>query len=235
MTSLKILVLIAVSCLITSPLFADIYEWTDENGVRHFTNYAPPAASRVLMKTEEVPYDEESDLKRMEADRQARLEMIRLEIAEREAELELRETEAERRLAEADRVAQEARREADLILQEAESNSRFTYRSWGYGCDDGYYGCNRIYWRWHYGKKKHYKAPHKPRRYPEKYFDHSRKGFRREYHTETDYRRKAPYLKPNRYDRSGAMSGGVRIGFRSASDQGLYRISPARPGSGRRR
>jgi hypothetical protein len=235
MNSLKTLLLIAVFCLVTSSLFADIYEWTDENGVKHYTNYAPPADSRVLMKTKEVPYDEVSDRARMEADRQAQLELARLEIAEREAELEMRETEADRRLADADRAVQEARQDADLILQEAESNRQVTYRSWSYWCDDGFYGCNPIYRRWYYGKKKYYAAPHRPRHYPEKYFDRTRKDFRRDHQTGTGYHSKAPYLKTNLYYRSDLMSAGDRIGLQSGSDQGLSRISPARPGLGRRR
>ncbi len=223
MKSLKILLLITVSCLVTSSPFADIYEWTDENGVKHFTNYAPPADSRVLMKTKEVPYDEESDRARMEADRQARLEQARLEIAEREAELELREAEAERRLAEADRVAQEALREAESILQEAENDRRSSFRSSGYWFYGGYYGCKPSYRRWYNGKKKDYAAPHKPRRDPQKHYDYNRQ----------DLRRKTPYLKTNLYYRSGSLSGGVRIGSRSGSYQGLSRISSA--GSGLRR
>lgn len=235
MNRLKILILIALSGLVASSVFADIYEWTDEDGVRHFTNYAPPAHSKVLMKTKEVPYDEESDRERMEADQLAQRELADQEIEEREAELELRETEAEQRLAEADRVAQEARRDADLILQEAEANRRVVYPSWGYWCDDGYYGCSPIYRRWYSDKKKYYPALHTRSRYPEKYFDHSRKDFRREYQTGAGYRGKAPYLKTNRYYRSHSQSAGVRIGLRSESDRGLSRISPARSGSGRRR
>ena len=232
MNSLKTLLLIAVFCLVTSSLFADIYEWTDENGVKHYTNNAPPADSRVLMKTKEVPYDEESDLERMEAERQAQLELARLEIAEREAELELRETEAERRLAEADRLAQEAQRDADLILQEAESNRQVTYRSWSYWCDDGFYGCNPIYRRWYYRNKKYYATPHKPGRYPSKHFDHNRQDYRRAYRTGTGYRSKTPYLKTNLNYRRGSINGGIRFGLPSGSDRGF---SPARPGLGRRR
>jgi len=37
----------------TSPVSATIYTWTDENGVVHFTNYAPPSHAQVIV--EDVP------------------------------------------------------------------------------------------------------------------------------------------------------------------------------------
>ena len=101
-----------LSCIAATSSLADIYEWTDENGVKHYSNYAPAAKSKVMMKTKEDPYDEAADRARVEAERQEFLELSRLEIAQREAELELREAEAERKLAAAERVAQEALREA---------------------------------------------------------------------------------------------------------------------------
>jgi len=58
MKGLKIFLLIAAGCLIAGPLNADIYEWTDENGVKHFTNYTPPDNATILIKFEELPYDE---------------------------------------------------------------------------------------------------------------------------------------------------------------------------------
>ena len=100
MKGLKIFCFLTLSYFITCPLYADIYEWTDENGVKHFTNYTPPAGATVLLKTEEVPYDEDADRERVEADRKIQLELARLELAEREAEIERRTTEAERRAAE---------------------------------------------------------------------------------------------------------------------------------------
>ena len=57
MTNFKIILIILVSCIAAASAFADIYEWTDENGVKHYSNYAPPAESRVLMKTKEEPYE----------------------------------------------------------------------------------------------------------------------------------------------------------------------------------
>ena len=53
MSTFKISVFILVSCIVATSSFADIYEWTDENGVKHYSNYAPASKSRVLMKTKE--------------------------------------------------------------------------------------------------------------------------------------------------------------------------------------
>ena len=125
MSGFKLCVLVLIGCMFAGVATADIYEWTDEDGVKHYSNYAPPENSKILMKTKEEPYNEEADRARAEAERQAQLELTRLEIAQREAELELREAEAERKLAEADRLAEEAQRDAESYNEESE-NSRST-------------------------------------------------------------------------------------------------------------
>ena len=61
---------------------ADIYSWTDENGVRHFTNQAPPEHAELLIKSPEISHDEEAHQRRLEEDR---LALARQELAEREA------------------------------------------------------------------------------------------------------------------------------------------------------
>ena len=152
MKGLKILLLVAAGCLIAGSVQADIYEWTDANGVKHFSNFAPPDDARILMKTEEVPYDEAADLARMEADRQYQLqyqlEIAKQEIAAREAELERREAEAARKAAE----AEERVREADQYLNDAQNDSWY-YRG------GGYYGYNRPPYIDHY-KRKYRKKTH---------------------------------------------------------------------------
>jgi len=154
MIGFKIIVFMLLSCIAATYSVADIYEWTDENGVKHYSNYAPAVKSKVLMKTKEAPYDEEADRARVEADRQEFLELSRLEIAQREAELELREAEAQRKLAAADRMAQEALREAEDYLEEAGTDSRIIYRGVGYWCRDDRYDCNDpIHHRWYYRNK----------------------------------------------------------------------------------
>ncbi len=106
MTVLKILLCITAVCFVASSLYADIYGWTDEGGVKHYTNYAPPPEARIMMKTEELPYDEAADRARLEAEREEQLELTRLELAERKVELERRGAKIEQRLAEAGHQAE---------------------------------------------------------------------------------------------------------------------------------
>lgn len=117
--------------LAASTARADIYSWTDENGVRHFTNYAPPKQAKLLMKTSEIPYDEEADNQRLETER---LEDARQELAEREAFLQQEQQAAERRIAGANARADAALWEADRILQQAEAEAKDT----GYDGSNGY-------------------------------------------------------------------------------------------------
>ena len=131
MTVLKIFVCLTVGCFVAASLYADIYEWTDEDGVKHYTNYEPAAEAKIMMKTEELPYDEAADRARLEAEREEQLALTRLELAERKAELELREAEAEQRLSEAGRQAEETLREAEKILNEAR-NDRYDYEDFSY-------------------------------------------------------------------------------------------------------
>jgi hypothetical protein len=164
MKGLKILLLVAAGCIIAGSAQADIYEWTDANGVKHFTNYAPPDDATILMKTEEVPYDEAADLARMEADRQYQLqyqlEIAKQEIALREAELERREAAAERRAAE----AEERLRQADEYLDDA-LKDRWYYRGGGYY---GYYRPPYVeHYKRKYRKKSHY--GHSKKTYDKKY------------------------------------------------------------------
>lgn len=140
-------VLIFSGVFIAGPVQADIYQWTDENGTKHFTNYQPPANATILMKTAEVPYDEAADRARIEADRQYQLELERLELAERQAEIEQREAEAERKVQDAERYADETMKRADEYLDDSIYN-RWYYRSgsWG-GYGYGYPRYNRYYYR----------------------------------------------------------------------------------------
>jgi hypothetical protein len=170
--NIMILVLLAVWVygFVALTARADIYSWTDENGVNHFTNYAPPKQAKLLMKTPEIPFDEEADNQRRENDR---LEAARQELAEREAFLLQEQQAAERRLAEANARADAALWEADRILQEAETAAEDANydRSNGYAYGDspfyrfGYspgYHYERYYRKKnHHYKKRHYAYPHR--------------------------------------------------------------------------
>ena len=212
MKGLKLFFIVTVSYFIATPLYADIYEWTDENGVRHFTNYAPPAAAKILIKTEEVPYDEAADRERIEAERQLQLELDRLEVAEKEAELERLAAEAERKAAEADRYSEEVRRQADRYLQEAKSD-RYYYRTYGYF---GYYRPPHYYlkpYKRHYFKRNHY--------------GHSGKNLYYKYRQKERFSRKTYKTKhPLKY-RGGNGYSASRIGRRG---KGYYGIEYSRGG-----
>ena len=119
----KILMLAALGLagFATLEVNADIYSWTDENGVRYFTNDAPPKQAQLLMKTPEIAYDEEADLQRRQNEE---LEAARQELAEREAFLQEQQQAAERRIAEANARAEAALREADRILVLVMGSSR---------------------------------------------------------------------------------------------------------------
>jgi hypothetical protein len=150
---------------------ADIYSWTDENGVNHFTNYAPPKHAKLLMKTSEIPYDAEADNQRRETDR---LEVARQELAERETFLLQEQQAAERRIAEANARANAALREADQILQEAEAAAEDTNynRSNGYLYGYGYYPSYR------YSRPSRYIRDYRYSRYPGYYHKNYYRGGR---------------------------------------------------------
>jgi len=150
MTVLKIFVFITVGCFVATSLYADIYEWTDEDGVKHFTNYAPAPEAKIMMKTEELPYDEAADRARLEAEREEQLELTRLELAERKAELERRELETEQRLVEAGRQAEEMLREAEKILNETR-NDGYNYGNYGYS------NFSRDFYPYHYKNRYYYR------------------------------------------------------------------------------
>ena len=51
MNGFKLFIIITAGFFLSSAAFADIYEWTDADGIKHYSNYAPPKNSRILMKT----------------------------------------------------------------------------------------------------------------------------------------------------------------------------------------
>ena len=230
MSSLKIMVFILLSCIVATSSFADIYEWTDENGVKHFTNYAPPDDATILMKSEEVPYDEAADRARIEADRQYQLELAKLEIAEKEAELARREAEAERRAAEAERYAAETEKAADQYLEDAR-NDRYYYRG------GGSYGYYRPLYdkRWYYRKYRpthDYSRPHKRIYRKKSHYGHSKKNYGNKYHQK---KHAYPQKYPSAHSlRSPGLSihSGYRVNSRSRSQMG--RSQAGRGSYGRR-
>jgi hypothetical protein len=105
-----------VICLLlwgSPPVTANLYHWTDAQGVRHFSNTPPPDGADATVLLEEIPYDPESDDKRR-AQEDAMLRES--ESAETQKRLENAERDAE----EARRQAEAARRKADRLEKELE-------------------------------------------------------------------------------------------------------------------
>ena len=255
MNGFKLFVFILVSCFAASLSSADIYEWTDENGLKHYTNQAPPSGSRLLMITKEEPYDEAADRARMEAEQQERLELARLEIAQREEELKLREAEAQRRLAEADHLAKEAMREDVYYLDEAYSRNRVIYSGGGFRSCRGDRGdCNSLnYNRWYYRtgnrrathpNKLNHRTPYQNYRYIKKPYGSDRKIQHNRYrgqirpHPNTRYRQKGqhPTYKLNtRSTNNYNIYRRYSTGSRSGKFNGRGNFSRGRLGFGMRR
>ncbi|MGD9303961.1 MAG: DUF4124 domain-containing protein [Desulfobacterales bacterium] len=178
MRRLYLFVVPVLLCILNTRVDADIYTWIDENGVKHFSNFAPPANAEVIMKTEELPYDEQADQQRMAAERQERLLAAWQEIADKEAELLDWQRAAEQEIEAADLRAQEALREAEELLSEAEesynrcSNSGLYYGYYPYyGHYKRWYRKNlSLYYRYpHCKHRKKYKWKPRPRPHPKPY------------------------------------------------------------------
>jgi hypothetical protein len=104
--------------------WADIYLWTDHNGVKHITNTSPPPNATLLMREPEIPHDAAADRARRESERSARLESERIELAERQARLLERELELQREALELQRHAEEYRRRLQKTADKLEHESR---------------------------------------------------------------------------------------------------------------
>jgi hypothetical protein len=241
MNAFKLFLFILIGCFAASISLADIYEWTDENGIKHYTNQTPPSGSKVLMIAKEEPYDEAADHTRMEAERQERLELARLEIAQREAELELREAEAERRLAEADqadqadRLAQEAMREDDYYPSEIYSRNWVISRAGGYRCRDDRWDCNYLDSnRWYYRNghsrstqpdKLYHRTPYQSYPYIKKPYGSDRKIHQNRYRGQVRPRHNTRYRQKGHYPT-------YKLNTRSTNNYNVYRGSPAGSRSG---
>ncbi len=81
--------------LFVTPLHADIYSWTDENGVKHFSNAPPADAQNVNIEFKEYQYNEKADRQRFEMEQEEWESVFRE--AEREEKKERQQAEAERR------------------------------------------------------------------------------------------------------------------------------------------
>lgn len=100
MKRLWIILTVSVGCWILSgtlPADADIYTWTDEKGVRHYSDSPPPDAEDPAVIFKEYPHDPATDQQRFEMEQQEWKSLIdQIEADDREAA-----EEAERRAREA--------------------------------------------------------------------------------------------------------------------------------------
>ncbi len=217
MGGIRFWIFMAIWGIVGPSVYADIYEWTDADGVRHFSNYAPPPEAGIMIKSEEVPHDEEADQARREVDQAAQQELSRQEFAERQQALERRELEAEQKLAEAEQKADEALRQAEKILDEA-GESGYDDETSGYyghpGYSRGYYPHvydDRYYFRNDTGSIYFLKRPrlniYKHHLYRNNKFGHDKGDRRHEFH-ENIYNRNAANLRgaPLRSDRGSRHS-----------------------------
>lgn len=186
----QILISSFLLCCVYSTVNADIYAWTDEDGVRHFTNYAPPPQANIIMKTQELPYDEQADKERMDTERQDQLTAALQEIAEKEARLAEMQVTAEKRLETANRKAQEALEQAESLLDQAQYESS-DYYGGGYQYY-GYYPYKRrhkrsIYNRWYY--RNQHSSYHKKSIFKHRHKSHYKTEQRRKKRHHHEYRK----------------------------------------------
>lgn len=184
---------------------ADIYFWTDENGVKNFTNYSPPEKAEVFMETSAA--DEDTALPEAETDRDGNadraLESGQLQAAAEEIEA-LREQVGELK----DQLAalpEAPSFESGGAATEAEEASN-TVR----------YGSGYVYWPYPYGYPPYgYKRHHKlgPRH------GYGRPGYKEQFNQSNGFKSYAYGRQPSQ---SGHGSLGPRPGYRS-SRKGAYR------------
>ena len=115
--------LIFTAAVATTGVQAEIYSWTDENGVRHYSDTPPEHPTRVEVH-EEIPHDREQDRKNQEA-HQELLERTAVEQRQQaRQELEGRLERTERKLQDAEKKARQALKAAEEARAIAEEKQR---------------------------------------------------------------------------------------------------------------
>jgi len=105
-------------------VLADIFSWTDENGVRHYSDN-PPGNSNEMKVTPEIPHDPETDQRNKEA-HQEMVKQVDADLQESEKrELEERLKRTENKLEAAERKAEQALDEAQKAREIAEEKQRY--------------------------------------------------------------------------------------------------------------
>jgi hypothetical protein len=200
-----------LGCVFSSTGRADIYVWTDDEGIKHFTNYAPPANAQLLMKTQEIPYDEQADQERRETEEQQRQALAWQAIAEKEAMLAEQQQEAEQRMAADRRRTEQILQQAEDLLDNAAAEDDVCDDSClSYGYYPYYYLKYPYHHPWYYRRNGsiYYQKPrhlYKSRSRPVDRHIHSGKAYRLR-----------PHLQTPRF-RFNPKSGSSRSGFKTSS------------------
>ncbi len=128
----RILILISLGLFLPPVVNADIYTWTDANGVKHFSNKPPRNEVVATRHSEEIPYDAEADRKNAEADRRY--------FEQRAMESKLRRLErTERALKESLDRARAAEGRADEQMQTFYEDEPYDWGTYYGGDYGGYY------------------------------------------------------------------------------------------------
>jgi len=216
MQRFRILPTFLLIALFGSVASADIFEWTDENGVRHFTNYAPPIQARILIKAEELPYDDSENKDRVEAESLEKLELAKLALAEKEAVLAAQQREADQRIAAADQRAAEALQLAEDLAEQAEKiNYNYRRRSESY-IYYPYYNHPRKHRKYYrhggniYFKKKHFSGYSQTRRFSRHGGHNTSRNHLNKHHSVNSLHNVKSFQKAKAHGRINKLRGGKR-------------------------
>jgi TolA-binding protein len=125
MKALPVILGLLLFCGLNGAANADIYSWTDADGIRHFSNHAPPEGAKVVAIDSELPYVEPSDEELQEAQQAERLSEAQRKIAEIEAERIERQRADERKIEESNQKATQALLDAPKPLKAREKKSSY--------------------------------------------------------------------------------------------------------------
>jgi len=103
---------LGIAILWTAAAWAQIYQWTDENGIRHFSDTPPKVSAEDIQSKDALPYDRQADEDRMlQEDRILEQYRKKREAEEKEeAFKKAQQREIERQ------AVEEKRREAEMLI-----------------------------------------------------------------------------------------------------------------------
>jgi hypothetical protein len=114
----KLIIILMILVFSGSSAFAEIYSWTDEKGVKHYSS-TPPDNQSNYQKSSEVPYNAQEDEAQSQAYQQW-LEQKRQEEAEKTLEKQKQTEEKQKEEEKARAEAEKAKLEAEKAQEEAE-------------------------------------------------------------------------------------------------------------------